>query len=73
MHVHCFWSNLLSITIGVAALVQSSTESGIEPTPGIEGLFFDEFMSAYWAKGGWKGASSWTGDVLSRLTVSYLS
>lgn len=36
MHVRRFWSNLLSITICVIYLVQSSTESGIEPTQGLK-------------------------------------
>ncbi|KAK5042909.1 hypothetical protein LTR84_012025 [Exophiala bonariae] len=72
MHLHRIWPHLLSITICIVALVQPNTESGIEQTLWVEERF-DDFILAYWAKGGWKGASSWTGDVLSRLMVSYLS
>jgi hypothetical protein len=72
MHLCGFWSHFLSTSILVTVLTQPSTENETKQTSHIEELF-DDFLSAYWGKGGWKGASSWTGDVLSRLMVTYLS
>ena len=33
---------------------------------------FDEFFQTHWKHDNWKGASTWTGDVTTRLTINYL-
>lgn len=72
MHMRGLWSHFLMITFFVTALRQSSTENETQQNLRIEEVF-DDFLFVYWGKVGWKGASSWTGDVLSRLMVAYVS
>jgi hypothetical protein len=72
MHIQRSWFFFYSILTIVAEFIKPSIENKTAQNPNIEDLVND-FISVYWDKGDWDGASSWTGDVMSRLMVSYLS
>lgn len=58
--------SLLFFRINLILCRQSSVNSAAE-------ALLDGFADTYWSGSNWKGASSWTGDIASRLMVNHLA
>lgn len=58
------WIHIESL---VSTQLISRDEASLKPST------VDHFFQPYWKHNSWRGASGWTGDVMSRLMVTYLS